>query len=293
MNDRFEPLNRGEVVSVEQETQVLNGQRTFKVDEFNAAIEAHLQKAIAGWNADASAWLSLEGVACEAFRFNSSGWQKGRIRLSLEFCPDEQQAQLGALGKAIPVPAQLSSASDERQPTLDSNSNLAVEPHATAVEPHHATATPIVTDAPPSTATSSLPRVEIITVGAVATATASIPRSVATAEIPTLTDVSLENSSDLGTSDVRDEGLEEITFDFNRPQSAHGTASVNATMELELTDFGQAEEYDLLDVEADGMTDAAYEFINLTDRDERPEYSGMLIDEVWNELNGRNWPGIN
>ncbi|MFM2303239.1 MAG: hypothetical protein RLZZ135_647, partial [Cyanobacteriota bacterium] len=84
MNDGFEPLESGEVISVQYDTQVLGGHNTFKVGELNNAIKNYLEKEITDWNEEKSAWFSRQGIDCEAFRFSSAGWQKGRIRLSLE-----------------------------------------------------------------------------------------------------------------------------------------------------------------------------------------------------------------
>jgi hypothetical protein len=90
-----------------------------------------------------------------------------------------------------------------------------------------------------------------------------------------------------------DEGLEEIAFDFDNPLDSRGFERTNSIMELDLTDLNLDLPDDPLDVEDNGMFDAPYEFINLQDLDERPESSGMLIDEVWNEMSKPNWPRIN
>ena len=46
MNDGFEPLESGEVISVQHDTQVLGGHNTFKVGELNNAIKGYLEKEI-------------------------------------------------------------------------------------------------------------------------------------------------------------------------------------------------------------------------------------------------------
>jgi hypothetical protein len=76
MKDRFEALESGEVISVQQDTPVLGGQRTFRVGELNDAIRKQLESAIEGWNEDKSAWFSPDGIDCEALRFGSKGWQR-------------------------------------------------------------------------------------------------------------------------------------------------------------------------------------------------------------------------
>ena len=94
MTDRFEPLHSGEVVSVQHDTQVLTGHRTFKVGELSDSIRSHLEAALSGWSEEKSGWFDQQGIECEALRFGSNGWQKGRIRLCLEFCPDESEAKV-------------------------------------------------------------------------------------------------------------------------------------------------------------------------------------------------------
>ncbi|NJO20691.1 MAG: hypothetical protein HC838_12540, partial [Spirulinaceae cyanobacterium RM2_2_10] len=38
-------------------------------------------------------WFSDGGVACEALRFGAHGWQRGRVRIQLEFHPDSDDFQ--------------------------------------------------------------------------------------------------------------------------------------------------------------------------------------------------------
>jgi hypothetical protein len=104
MKDRFESLESGEVVSIQHDKQVLIGHSTFRVGELNDAIKQQLESTIDGWSEDKSAWFDPNGIDCEALRFGSAGWQKGRIRLCLEFCPDEAvPAAESTLGHPIPM----------------------------------------------------------------------------------------------------------------------------------------------------------------------------------------------
>ncbi len=104
MKDRFESLESGEVISVQRDTQVLVGHRTFRVGELNDAIKDRLEQAIGSWTEDKNDWFSAQGIDCEALRFGSNGWQKGRIRLCLEFCPDESGAAThGEIDRSIPT----------------------------------------------------------------------------------------------------------------------------------------------------------------------------------------------
>ncbi|NER28720.1 MAG: hypothetical protein F6J89_14060 [Symploca sp. SIO1C4] len=89
MSNQFEPLATGEVLSIEESTAILIGHQTFRVDELVQAIKKQLQRSNGGWNKEKNAWFSQEGINCEVLRFNSQGWQKGKVRISVEFCPQE------------------------------------------------------------------------------------------------------------------------------------------------------------------------------------------------------------
>ena len=104
MTDHFEPLESGEVISVPADTQILIGHSTFRVGELNDAIKQQLASAIDGWKEEKSQWFSQAGIDCEALRFGSNGWQKGRIRLCLEFSPDEPKLATESVGnKVVPI----------------------------------------------------------------------------------------------------------------------------------------------------------------------------------------------
>lgn len=77
-------LNKKDVVSLMEghATPILYSQ-TFKVSQFAQAvvINAKLPKE----------WAE-SGMACEVLRIDKLGWQKGRVRISLEFTPDEPES---------------------------------------------------------------------------------------------------------------------------------------------------------------------------------------------------------
>jgi KGK domain len=136
MKDRFESLESGEVVSIQHDKQVLIGHSTFRVGELNEAIKKQLESTIDGWSEDKSAWFDPKGIDCEALRFGSAGWQKGRIRLCLEFCPDEpSQVAETTIGRPLPMTA--------------SEPPLPVPTVNTASEHSHASLNQITTPAPP------------------------------------------------------------------------------------------------------------------------------------------------
>lgn len=90
MDNRFTPLEGDEVLSVDESVQILIGHRTFRVSELTNALKQQLiQHGIGGITPETEAWFDIQGVYCEALRFGANRWHKGRVRISIEFCPDE------------------------------------------------------------------------------------------------------------------------------------------------------------------------------------------------------------
>ncbi|MEQ9551218.1 MAG: KGK domain-containing protein [Coleofasciculus sp. G3-WIS-01] len=87
VDNQFEPLASGEVLSVDESAQILIGHHTFRVGELADALKTQLEYGLSEWTQDKDAWFSEEGISCEVLRFSSSGWQKGKVRINLEFCP--------------------------------------------------------------------------------------------------------------------------------------------------------------------------------------------------------------
>ena len=116
MDNRFEPLATGEVLSVDESAQFLIGHRTFRVGEIAEAIRMQLEYGISGWSEQKNAWFSEEGIPCEVLRFTANGWQKGKVRINLEFCPqdfeDEDQDTSINLGYESSTAAPLDSGDD-------------------------------------------------------------------------------------------------------------------------------------------------------------------------------------
>lgn len=92
MDEQFRTLNKGEVLSVDDSSQILIGHRTFRVSEFSESIRMQLEYGLGGWTEEKDGWFSDKGIHCEVLRFGANGWQKGRVRISLEFCPDESRS---------------------------------------------------------------------------------------------------------------------------------------------------------------------------------------------------------
>ncbi len=88
MNNHFEPLDNGEVLSISESALIYIGHTTFRVGEFSEAVRSQLEHNTEGWNEGKNSWFTDMGVDCEVLRFTSGGWQKGKVRLRLEFSPD-------------------------------------------------------------------------------------------------------------------------------------------------------------------------------------------------------------
>ncbi|WP_341526760.1 KGK domain-containing protein [Nostoc sp. UHCC 0302] len=90
MGDGFERLNHDEVVSIEPDTfNKLDIAKTFKVRDLIRAIKEHI-----GADGTSEANLYTEGLNCEVLQFTTEGWKKGKVRLALEFCPEEPESPL-------------------------------------------------------------------------------------------------------------------------------------------------------------------------------------------------------
>lgn len=89
MHNQFEPLSQDEVVSVSANTfKLLNLSTTFKIVELLEAIKGCIES-------DAlETQLFEEGIDCEVLRFSSQNWQKGKVRITVEFCPHELESPL-------------------------------------------------------------------------------------------------------------------------------------------------------------------------------------------------------
>lgn len=92
MDNQFEPLSNDEVLFVKA-GRVLMPNPTFKVGEFLDALAQAVSDREEDWSDANEGWFSM-GLRCEALRFSRGGWQRGRVRLRLEFCPDEERPKL-------------------------------------------------------------------------------------------------------------------------------------------------------------------------------------------------------
>lgn len=86
-DDQFEPLSNDEVLFVSV-GRILMTNPTFKVGELLDALAQAVSDREEDWSDDNEGWFG-EGLSCEALRFSTKGWQHGRVRIRLEFRPEE------------------------------------------------------------------------------------------------------------------------------------------------------------------------------------------------------------
>lgn len=91
MND-FQPLDDDEVLYVTL-GRVLMANPTFKVGEFLDALAQAISDRENDWADENEGWFS-DGLECEALRFNGQGWQRGKVRIRLEFMPEGLRGSL-------------------------------------------------------------------------------------------------------------------------------------------------------------------------------------------------------
>jgi KGK domain len=332
MKDRFESLESGEVVSIQHDKQVLIGHSTFRVGELNEAIKHQLESTIDGWSEDKSAWFDPKGIDCEALRFGSAGWQKGRIRLCLQFCPDEPSlAAEATIGKPLPMTASAPPLPVPIVSTASEHSNHASLPEITI--PEHAVA-PTTNGVSATTeaiavdretgGSNNLPVAEVFAIGTVAVGTVvaavathpveaapeeltlqpeavspmapeelTLQPEAASSSMPHAEAVLMLEDDRQQPSDLHSTEMDEIAFDFDRSHGdGQGKLVPDGLMDLDLTDL------DLDRAEQDYLN---FETAGMPDSDRelvnlpdsgRAENSGVL-DEVWHELSQQpNWPGI-
>ncbi len=93
MDNGFTPMNDDEVLFVDR-GRVLMNNPTFKVSEFLDQLAQVVSDQSNDWSEDNEAWFE-DGLECEALRFNSgTGWQRGKVRIRLEFSPLRPQERL-------------------------------------------------------------------------------------------------------------------------------------------------------------------------------------------------------
>lgn len=83
----FERLEREDVVSI-YSGQILVNNRTFMVNEFISALMIIMREKGGGLTEEKENWFK-EGVDCKVLKPSARTWERGKVRITLEFCPEE------------------------------------------------------------------------------------------------------------------------------------------------------------------------------------------------------------
>lgn len=89
MQLKFNNLDREDVVSVSKSKIIVDG-TTFTVEEFVKALMRTISNYVGNENDERRNWFNT-GLDCKVLIPGTKGWQKGKVRITLEFCPDEQE----------------------------------------------------------------------------------------------------------------------------------------------------------------------------------------------------------
>jgi hypothetical protein len=87
MDNDYGLLRDDEVLYV-QSGRIIMANPTFKVSEFLDALAQLISEQEAEWSDEREGWFNDRGQSCEVLRFDNQGWQRGRVRIRLEFCPE-------------------------------------------------------------------------------------------------------------------------------------------------------------------------------------------------------------
>ncbi len=87
MDNDFGLLGDDEVMFV-RSGRILMANPTFKVSEFLDALAQLISEQEGEWSDEREGWFTEQGQTCEVLRFGNQGWQRGRVRIRLEFCPE-------------------------------------------------------------------------------------------------------------------------------------------------------------------------------------------------------------
>ncbi|NJN85089.1 MAG: KGK domain-containing protein [Leptolyngbyaceae cyanobacterium SL_7_1] len=88
MDQEFGLLQDSEVLHITR-GRILMSNPTFRVNEFLDALAQLISDQEDEWTEETEGWFN-HGLACEVLRLGNQGWQRGRVRIRLEFCPDDK-----------------------------------------------------------------------------------------------------------------------------------------------------------------------------------------------------------
>lgn len=87
MSDRFSGLESDDVISV-YDGHVFVGGKTFTVSEFMAAMKLSNKGVLGEVTDEKQKWFG-QGLECKLLKPGAKSWQRGTVRISLEFCPED------------------------------------------------------------------------------------------------------------------------------------------------------------------------------------------------------------
>jgi len=87
MSNKSEHLDHEDVVSV-YSSQIFINHRTFTVVEFMTAMMQMSKKVVGEFTEGKENWFS-EGIDCKMLKPGAKSWRRGKVRISLEFEPEE------------------------------------------------------------------------------------------------------------------------------------------------------------------------------------------------------------
>ncbi len=305
MDNQFEPLSNGEVLSVDESALVLIGHRTFRVGEFAEAIREQLEGQVSGWNKETDAWFSEEGIPCEVLRFSSMGWQKGKVRIHLEFCPqdfeDEHQQTSTKLDEKFHLKAPTSSENEldlEELPVSSAGFDPALAAAALSDGEDE-----LGLEEPP---VSSFDEFDLETSAASDLETereapsiiyAEMEQEVSTFIVDDELDMvqmptSLDDEFDLGEiSDSIEQELELVEAPTSSDEELmdFGETSLGSEDDFEFGEFGETssggkDDLDFGDMSAGSQDEFQFEDISLSDEFGENE-PNSLLDDVWQDIN--------
>lgn len=87
MNQPFKSVDTDDVVSV-YASQIFLTSKTFTNSEFVTAIFQSTKKSLGELTQEQQSWFG-EGLDCKLLKPGAKSWQRGKVRITLEFCPED------------------------------------------------------------------------------------------------------------------------------------------------------------------------------------------------------------
>ncbi|MBW4647988.1 MAG: KGK family protein [Kastovskya adunca ATA6-11-RM4] len=108
MENNFESLDGdNDVISVCQDGRIFIDNCTFKKIELLKNLTGVIRNYENNYSGNRGQWAEKkldwfsEGIDCEVIRADGKGWQTGKVRITLEFAPDEPESPLDDIRRKI------------------------------------------------------------------------------------------------------------------------------------------------------------------------------------------------